>query len=174
MVSTAKIVLLTVLATLSIAQQTTILPTTLPACASQCQVLLQAQTGCVPPAAPVTNAAAYQSCFCQSGYLSSLYASAASTLCQSCSAGDMSSIQAWYKSFCPQQAAAANGQTVAVVTMTTSVLGTVATVETPTATPTNSAAGTSGGTSGSTSGSSTSGSDLTGQDETPNGVQHGW
>lgn len=173
MVSIAKILLLTVFATRSTAQQTTILPTTLPACAAQCQVLLQAQTGCVPPAAPVTNAATYQSCFCQSGYLSSLYASAASNLCQSCSAADMSAIQAWYKSFCPQQAAAANGQTVAVITMTTSVFGTVATVSTPTATPTDSAAGTSGGTSGSTSGS-TSGGDLSGQDETPNGAQHGW
>lgn len=173
MLSIAKILLLTVLATQSTAQQTTILPTTLPACAAQCPTLLQAQTGCVPPAAPVTNAANYQSCFCQSGYLSSLYASAASNLCTSCSAGDMSAIQAWYKSFCPQQAAAANGQSVAVVTMTTSVVATAATVSAPTATPTNSAAATSGGTSGSTSGSS-SGTDLTSPDETPNAPQQGW
>ena len=173
MLSIANILLLTVLATLSIAQQTTILPTTLPACAAQCQTLLQAQTACVPPAAPVTNSATYQSCFCQSGYLSSLYSSAASNLCPSCSAGDMSAIQSWYKSFCPQQAAAANGQSVAVVTMTSSVLGTPATVGAPTATATDSAVATSGGTSGGTSGS-TSGGIVTSPDETPNGAQQGW
>lgn len=173
MASIAKLLLLTVLATRSIAQQITILPTSLPACAAQCTALLQAQTGCVPPAAPVTDTATYQSCFCQSGYLSSLYSSAASNLCATCSSGDMSAIQAWYKSFCPQQAAAANGQSIAVVTVTTSVPGTAATVGAPTATSTNGAASTSGGTSGSTSGT-TSGGVLTNPDETPNGSQQGW
>ena len=150
---------------MSAAQQATILPATLPACAAQCTPLDQAQTGCVPPAAPVTNQATYQSCFCQSAYLSSLYASGASTLCgAACSAADMSSIQSWYQGFCPQQAAAANGGAGApVVTVTTSVP----------AAPVPGTSSTPGSTSTSTS-SSTSSNDLTSQDDTPNGKQRGW
>ncbi|MCJ1304362.1 hypothetical protein MMC08_007174 [Hypocenomyce scalaris] len=165
MLPLTKILLLAVLATMSAAQQATILPATLPACAAQCTPLDQAQTGCVPPAAPVTNQATYQSCFCQSAYLSSLYASGASTLCgAACSAADMSSIQSWYQGFCPQQAAAANGGAGApVVTVTTSVP----------AAPVPGTSSTPGSTSTSTS-SSTSSNDLTSQDDTPNGKQRGW
>jgi hypothetical protein len=71
--------------------------TALPACAQQCTVLQNAQTGCIPPAAPVTDATIYESCFCQSGYLTTLKA-AGSTICSDvCEASDVSKIASWFR-----------------------------------------------------------------------------
>ncbi len=72
----------------------------LPACGQQCPVLLQAQAGCVPPAAPVTNQNIYQSCFCQSTFLVPLLAGGTSTLCTACSPAEMGTIQTWYQGSC--------------------------------------------------------------------------
>jgi hypothetical protein len=79
----------------------------LPACAQQCTVLQNAQTGCIPPAAPVTDATIYESCFCQSGYLTTLKA-AGSTICSDvCGASDVAKIASWYQSNCADNGVAA-------------------------------------------------------------------
>jgi len=72
----------------------------LPACARQCPVLAQAEGGCVPPAAPVTNQGIYQSCVCQSALLTGLHQSGA--LCQAtgCSAEDATKITTYYNALC--------------------------------------------------------------------------
>ena len=103
------------LARLTSAQQPTLLPATLPACAQTCPVVIQAQTGCVPPAAPVTDAATYQSCFCQSGYLAPLRASSANICAPQCADGDFATISTWYKGFCAPGAAAAQPTTIATL-----------------------------------------------------------
>ena len=84
------------------AQAVTLLASNLPACATQCTVLTQAESSCTPPLAPVTSNQIYESCFCQSALLTSLYSSAAvQGVCPSCSAADMSTIQNWYQGVCP-------------------------------------------------------------------------
>ena len=103
------------LARLTSAQQPTLLPTTLPACAQTCPVIIQAQAGCVPPAAPVTDAATYQSCFCQSGYLAPLKASSANICAPQCVDGDFATISTWYKGFCTPGAAAVQPTTIATL-----------------------------------------------------------
>jgi hypothetical protein len=71
----------------------------MPACAENCATLGNAESSCVPPNAPVTNQATYQSCVCASALLTSLYSS--DTLCQAfCSADDASTIAQYYKSLC--------------------------------------------------------------------------
>ncbi|THW32208.1 hypothetical protein D6D19_09739 [Aureobasidium pullulans] len=82
----------------------------LPSCAQQCTILQNAQTGCIPPAAPVTDAVIYESCFCQSGYLTPLKA-AGSTLCSDvCEAADVAKIATWYQSNCADNGVAAAAQ----------------------------------------------------------------
>lgn len=84
------------------AQAVTLLASNLPACAAQCTVLTNAQGSCTPPLAPVTSDSIYESCFCQSALLTSLYSSAAvQGVCPSCSAADMLTIQKWYQGVCP-------------------------------------------------------------------------
>lgn len=95
-------------AALTTAQVATTLPNTLPACAQQCTELVGAQQSCA------SNPTAYQSCFCQSALLSSLYSSSPVQLCTQCSATDMASIQTWYKGSC------SNGQPVAGANQPTS------------------------------------------------------
>lgn len=84
------------------AQAVTLLASNLPACATQCTVLTNAEGSCTPPLAPVTSDQIYESCFCQSALLTSLYSSAAvQGVCPSCSAADMMTIQKWYQGVCP-------------------------------------------------------------------------
>lgn len=84
------------------AQAVTLLASNLPSCAGQCTVLTNAQGSCTPPLAPVTSDSIYESCFCQSALLTSLYSSAAvQGVCPSCSATDMMTIQKWYQGVCP-------------------------------------------------------------------------
>ncbi|KAF2804146.1 uncharacterized protein BDZ99DRAFT_153596 [Mytilinidion resinicola] len=107
--------------------------TKLPACAKQCSILSQAEANCVPPAAPVTNQDTYQSCFCQSGLLTTLKTSP--SLCQSsatntiCTPQDATTIEQYYVALC-------NGPTVQPAETTT----------TTTSTATSTAAGTATGT----------------------------
>lgn len=90
------------------AQAVTLLASNLPACATGCSVLDQAQGSCTPPLAPVTSNEIYESCFCQSALLTSLYSSAAvQGVCPSCSAADMLTIQKWYQGVCPNAGKAA-------------------------------------------------------------------
>ncbi|KAK4996812.1 hypothetical protein LTR66_003660, partial [Elasticomyces elasticus] len=86
----------------------------LPACAQQCSLLQQAQAVCVPPAAPATNQAAYESCFCQSAYLRTLYTTPNGVCDAFCTAqSDLVQIQQWYIRSC-------NAGTVTTVITTTS------------------------------------------------------
>lgn len=75
-------------------------PTGLPGCAQTCPLLVQAQTGCVPPAAPVTDQSNYLSCFCQSGYLSGLRSGTANVCAPQCTDAEFAAIAAWYKTDC--------------------------------------------------------------------------
>ena len=94
--------LISLLAPIVSAQAVSLLPSNLPSCASGCTTLTQAQGSCTPPLAPVTSDEIYESCFCQSALLTSLYSSAAvQGVCQSCSAADMMTIQKWYQGVCP-------------------------------------------------------------------------
>lgn len=104
MTPTVFIAFLGLVLDLALAQApTTLIAQNLPACAQTCPILLQAQGGCVPPAAAVTNQGQYQSCFCQSAFLTPLY-QPTSTLCPVCSTQDMATIQTWFQGLCKQGA----------------------------------------------------------------------
>lgn len=77
-----------------------LISTSIPACGQQCAILLQAQAGCVPPAAPVTNPNIYQSCFCQSTFLTPLFVGGSTTICPACSPEEMGTIENWYQTLC--------------------------------------------------------------------------
>ncbi|PLB45297.1 hypothetical protein P170DRAFT_278941 [Aspergillus steynii IBT 23096] len=99
-------VLLLVLASAVLAaDDTSLLPSaasdSFPQCGLSCSNLKQAQSGCVPPAAPANGHATYVSCFCQSNLLSNLHNSADGTCDDSCSsASDRSLLQKWYSNYC--------------------------------------------------------------------------
>ena len=104
------------------AQTVNLLPSNLPACAQQCTILTQAQGSCTPPLAPVTTDTIYESCFCQSALLTSLYSNTNAQLCTSCSSTDMATIQQWYQGVCPDNGRGApNFGTLATGPTTTSV-----------------------------------------------------
>ncbi|KAI9868259.1 MAG: hypothetical protein M1830_005687 [Pleopsidium flavum] len=84
-------------------------PGALPACANLCTPLYNAQNACIPPAAPATNQQTYQGCFCQSGYLTSLYNTPTGICDQACGSADLTQIQNWYKGLCGQRAGVAPG-----------------------------------------------------------------
>jgi hypothetical protein len=72
---------------------------TFPACGLSCQLLLEAQSGCVPPQAAVTNSDTYVSCFCQSALISGLPYTA--SMCPTCTtASDQQLLINWYKDYC--------------------------------------------------------------------------
>jgi hypothetical protein len=100
-----------VLATSILAQS--IIPSNQPACAQTCPVLVQAQQACAPD---VGNSAQYQSCFCQSAYLTSIKSNPQNNICApQCSASDFSSIASWFNGVCN----AAPGQTTLVIITST-------------------------------------------------------
>jgi len=81
----------------------------LPSCAQQCQLLQQAQTACIPPAAPVTQQSIYESCFCQSGYLTTLVSNPAAVCGSVCQGSDLTQVATWYKDNCVDDGANAAG-----------------------------------------------------------------
>lgn len=96
---------------------------TFPQCAVNCQVLLQAQTACLPPSAPVSSDAIYTSCYCQSAYLTTLHTEASTTCGSSCpSTSDQQLLVTWYGDFC-----AAGGKDVIDSSSTTTTTTTSAT-----------------------------------------------
>lgn len=105
----------------SLASSQNFISPTLPACAQQCPTLQQAQTICVPPAAPVTNQGIYQSCFCNSDLLKQLPVTPSAT-CPTCPPADLVTLQSWFAGFCTQQP----------TTLSTS---SITTASVPTATP---------------------------------------
>jgi hypothetical protein len=115
-------VLLLATASMAVAQ-TVIDYTKIPACArQQCAILDQAEKNCVPPAAPVTQQAIYQSCLCQSALLTPLHSSG--SLCQTagCSGDDAAKISQYYNALCNgravEPAPAATGTTTSSATTT--------------------------------------------------------
>lgn len=116
----------------------TIIPATIPICAQTCPILLDAQRGCVPPAAPVEDPAIYQSCFCLSALLTQLPSSPAA-VCPGCPAGDLVLLQSWFGDLCkpgaPVNPVSAPTPTTVLVSSTTSR------AVPPTATANNAAAG---------------------------------
>jgi hypothetical protein len=109
--------------TVAIAQ--TIIPSaasaSFPACALSCTLLIEAQNDCVPPSAPVTNQATYNSCFCQSSLLAQLRLSPDGTCDVYCPVeSDRRLLQSWYIGLC------ASGTTSTLAsTAVTSALSTV-------------------------------------------------
>ncbi|RJE27161.1 integral membrane protein [Aspergillus sclerotialis] len=72
-----------------------------PQCALNCALLKQAESGCVPPAAPASPKSIYVSCFCQSSLISSLHSSPANVCDDSCNnPSDLSLLQKWYNNYC--------------------------------------------------------------------------
>lgn len=110
------------------------IPTTLPPCAQQCATLQQAQTGCVPPAAPVTDQGTYLSCFCESALLKPLSATP-STVCSACSPADLQTLQSWFSGFCAPAGGTGGQQP---TTLTTSSISSTPTTSVPTVAPTGS------------------------------------
>ncbi|KAF2157710.1 hypothetical protein K461DRAFT_317765 [Myriangium duriaei CBS 260.36] len=127
----------------------------LPTCAEQCAFLTQAQTACVPPAAPVTNQQTYMGCFCQSAYLTALKSDASAVCGNVCQGADLTQIQSWYASTCAANTNAAANPT----TTTTTAAGAQ---ETTTATtPTTATTATQGGSTSTSTASSSSSSNGT-------------
>lgn len=83
-------------------------PNGLPSCANQCQPLYTAQYACIPPQAPVTNEATYRSCFCQSGFLRTLYSTTRGLCDAVCPVNDLTRIRDWYLQSCGQRAVFTN------------------------------------------------------------------
>lgn len=72
-----------------------------PQCGLNCALLQQAQSACIPPAAPVSSRTTYVSCFCQSNLISSLHNSPANICDDSCTnPSDLSLIQTWFNNLC--------------------------------------------------------------------------
>jgi len=81
------------------------LPTTsssdFPGCAVGCNLLLQAQTLCVPPAVAVTSQFTYENCFCQSSLLQGLYSTPDAVCAAECTTeSDRVLLQTWFRTFC--------------------------------------------------------------------------
>ena len=112
-------------------------PNALPACARQCQPLLDAQFLCIPPRTPSTDQPTYQRCFCQSPALQTLYRSPAGLCDASCPPDQLNLVRNWFLSRCVQD----GGITTTTITSTSSSASSTAsqatvTAASPTSTPT--------------------------------------
>lgn len=141
MLSPAMLSLL--LHTTSTAAQTVLVYGTndLPTCAQGCTLLTNAQAACVPPAAPVTNQATYESCFCQSGYLSTLSTSTSGICDTVCDTTDVTQIQSWYVANCKNDGADVAATASTSATTTPSSTSNVATAGATTSGTSSSASG---------------------------------
>lgn len=115
----------------------TIIPPTIPYCAQSCSILLDAQRGCVPPAAPVQDQGIYQSCFCLSALLTQL-PSSPSAVCPACPSGDLVQLQSWFSDLCKQGSPVTS---VSAPTPTTFLVSSTTARAVPTATANNAASG---------------------------------
>lgn len=116
----------------------TIIPPTIPICAQTCAILLDAQRGCVPPAAPVEDPGIYQSCFCLSALLTQLPSSPAA-VCPSCPSADLVQLQSWFSGLCKPGSPV--NPVSAPPTVTTFLVSSTTSRAVPTATANNAAAG---------------------------------
>lgn len=127
----------------------------LPTCAESCTLLQTAQNGCTPPAAPVSNQATYQSCFCQYTLIADLYTNPSAVCGTACtSAADLQVIQNWYSTLCGHSVVA-NAATASATTATGRTTTTTATARTTGARTTTSAAAAATSTTASAGSSST-------------------
>lgn len=124
---------------LSLTAAQTIIPPTVPVCAQTCAILLDAQRGCVPPAAPVTSQVIYQSCFCLSALLTQL-PSSPSAVCPACSSEDQGLLQSWFSDLC-KPGAPVNSVPAPAPAPTTVLVSSTTAGAAPTATSNNAAAG---------------------------------
>lgn len=90
---------------LNVTRAQNFLPTTsspdFPGCAVGCNILLQAQSLCVPPAVAVTSQFTYENCFCQSSFLQGLYSSPDAVCAAECTIeSDRVLVQTWFRTFC--------------------------------------------------------------------------
>ncbi|CAK7210806.1 hypothetical protein SBRCBS47491_000903 [Sporothrix bragantina] len=82
---------------------TTLMPfASLPACATNCGHLYDANGACVPPAAPTGAVSQYASCFCNNALISAFSTGTAGVCDDACTtdAGGLSSIHVWFSSYC--------------------------------------------------------------------------
>ena len=108
-------------------------PNALPACARQCQPLLDAQSLCIPPHTPSTDQPTYQRCFCQSPALQTLYRSPAGLCDASCPPDQLTLVRNWFLSRCVQD----GGIITTTITSTSSSASSSASQATVTASPTS-------------------------------------
>jgi hypothetical protein len=83
--------------------ETTLFPlATLPACATNCGPLYDANGACVPPAVSTAAASVYDACFCKDARLTAFSTGTAGVCDSACTAtpADLGSIQSWYTGFC--------------------------------------------------------------------------
>lgn len=73
---------------------------TLPACASACPSLTDAQANCIPPAVPAADQTAYESCFCQSAFLQPLFTSPNGVCDEFCAQPELDRIWEWFTGLC--------------------------------------------------------------------------
>lgn len=121
----------------SLSAAQTIIPPSIPYCAQVCPILLDAQRGCVPPAAPVEDQRIYQSCFCLSALLTQL-PSSPSAVCPACPSEDQVLLQSWFSDLCKQGSSVIS---VSAPTATTFLVSSTTARAVPTATANNAAAG---------------------------------
>lgn len=99
-----RTLVLTVFVSCGLAQNQGVVPklisNSLPACGQSCEILIKAQAACVPPAAPVSDPTIYQSCFCQSAFLTTLLTGGPNSLCPACSPAEMGTIETWFQASC--------------------------------------------------------------------------
>lgn len=124
--ATTMLLLLTLICQASAQQLLVFGSSALPECAKQCGVLSQAQAACTPPQAAVTTAVTYESCFCQSAYLTTLKTDPASSCGTVCSGTDLSQIAQWYTNNCADGGVAAAASVSASGTTTTAAAATEA------------------------------------------------
>jgi hypothetical protein len=93
----------------------------LPTCAFNCQLLDQAQSLCVPPTAPTSDPAVYQTCFCNSNYLVPFKTgpTGVCTAAECPDASDLTKIQQWFTGLCTGGAVVIPNNGVATATGTT-------------------------------------------------------
>lgn len=81
----------------------------LPACATFCGPLYDANGACVPPAAPAGQASAYTACFCAHSTLVP-FSSVATGICDNaCPPEGLTSVQKWFQNICSVDANKDNG-----------------------------------------------------------------
>lgn len=80
---------------------------TLPACATDCGPLYDANGACVPPNVPRADEQTYDNCFCAYGELQA-WATGLTAVCDNACVGsptDMASIRGWFSTLCSNQIA---------------------------------------------------------------------